>query len=190
MYSPIRRNTMNNEPQRFRQRVFVGCKKERKIVLLLLFSIFLHPTKILCRQRLCWIVPCFSSYRWVHFSRAVLLCQPHQQLFTHSLQRWQLVTWRGEKRTFVCFRFELASQDPAFYFTSYAVVSGPSFLLYFLRRCVRISFYFTSYAVVSGPSFYFTSYAVVSGPSFLLYFYCCRIGLLETVTSIAVVLDC
>ena len=123
MYSPIRRNTMNNEPQRFRQRVFVGCKKERKIVLLLLFSIFLHPTKILCRQRLCWIVPCFSSYRWVHFSRAVLLCQPHQQLFTHSLQRWQLVTWRGEKRTFVCFRFELASQD--------------QLLLYFLRRCVR-----------------------------------------------------
>ena len=163
MYSPIRRNTMNNEPQRFRQRVFVGCKKERKIVLLLLFSIFLHPTKILCRQRLCWIVPCFSSYRWVHFSRAVLLCQPHQQLFTHSLQRWQLVTWRGEKRTFVCFRFELASQD--------------QLLLYFLRRCVRTQL---------STLLLLLSYWTVRD----CYFYCCRIGLLETVTSIAVVLDC
>ena len=27
-----------------------------------------------------------SLYRWVHFSRAVLFCQPHQQLFTHSLR--------------------------------------------------------------------------------------------------------
>ena len=25
------------------------------------------------------------SYRWVHFSSAVLFCQPHQRLFTHSL---------------------------------------------------------------------------------------------------------
>ena len=25
-----------------------------------------------------------SSYRSAHFSRAVLFCQPHQQLFTHS----------------------------------------------------------------------------------------------------------
>ena len=27
-----------------------------------------------------------SSYRWVHFSGAVLFCQPHQQLVTHSKQ--------------------------------------------------------------------------------------------------------
>ena len=39
----------------------------------------------LCRKCLCLIVPCVSSYRWAHFSRAVLLCQPHQHLFTHSL---------------------------------------------------------------------------------------------------------
>ena len=32
------------------------------------------------------IVPHVWSYRWVHFSRAVLVCQPHQQLFTHSKQ--------------------------------------------------------------------------------------------------------
>ena len=25
-----------------------------------------------------------SLYRWVHFSKTVLFCQPHQQLFTHS----------------------------------------------------------------------------------------------------------
>ena len=32
-----------------------------------------------------FIVLYVSSYRWVHFSRAVLFCQPHRQLFTHSL---------------------------------------------------------------------------------------------------------
>ena len=47
--------------------------------------IFVHPTKTLCRKRLCLILACVSSYRWVHFSRAVLFCQPHQQLVTHSL---------------------------------------------------------------------------------------------------------
>ena len=31
------------------------------------------------------IVLYVSSYRWVHFCRAVLFCQPNQQLFTHSL---------------------------------------------------------------------------------------------------------
>ena len=31
------------------------------------------------------IVLYVSSYRWVHFSRAVLFCQPHQHLFTHCL---------------------------------------------------------------------------------------------------------
>ena len=46
-------------------------------------SIFLHPTKTLCRQRLYLILACVSSYRWVHFSRAVLFCHPHQQLLTH-----------------------------------------------------------------------------------------------------------
>ena len=46
---------------------------------------FLHLTKTSCRKRLCFLVPCGSSYRRVHFSRAVLFCQPHQQLFTHSM---------------------------------------------------------------------------------------------------------
>ena len=31
-----------------------------------------------------FIVPCISSYRWVHFPRSVLFCQPHQLFFTHS----------------------------------------------------------------------------------------------------------
>jgi len=49
-------------------------------------SLFLHPAKTPCGKCLCLnlIVPCVSSYRWVHFSRAVLFYQPHQQLFTHS----------------------------------------------------------------------------------------------------------
>ena len=33
---------------------------------------------------LCLIVPFLSSYRWGHSFRAVLFCQPHRQLFTHS----------------------------------------------------------------------------------------------------------
>ena len=37
-----------------------------------------------CRKRLCFTVPCVSSYRWVHFLGSVLFCQPHQQLFTHT----------------------------------------------------------------------------------------------------------
>ena len=43
------------------------------------------------------IVLYVPSDRWVHFPRAVLLCQPHQQLFTHSLdlsQRQGTVTQR------------------------------------------------------------------------------------------------
>ena len=35
-------------------------------------SLFLHPVKTLCQKRLCLIVPCVLSYRWVHFSRAIL----------------------------------------------------------------------------------------------------------------------
>ena len=36
------------------------------------------------------VFPCFFvfrciQYRWVHFPRSVLFCQPHQQLFTHSM---------------------------------------------------------------------------------------------------------
>ena len=38
------------------------------------------------------IVLYVSSYRWVHLSRAVLFCQPHQQLFTHSLHN-SLACW-------------------------------------------------------------------------------------------------
>ena len=43
------------------------------------------------------IVLYVPSDRWVHFPRAVLFCQPHQQLFTHSLdlsQRQGTVTQR------------------------------------------------------------------------------------------------
>ena len=46
---PIRRNTRNN------------------------VSIFLYPTKtIICRKRLCFIVPCVSSCKRVHFPRSFL----------------------------------------------------------------------------------------------------------------------
>ena len=46
----------------------------------LLFSIyFFTPDE---DSLLCFTVPCVS-YRCVHFSRAVLFCQPHQQLLTH-----------------------------------------------------------------------------------------------------------
>ena len=45
----------------------------------------LSGVRRLCWKHLCLIVPCVSSYRWVLFSRAILFCQPHQQLFTHSL---------------------------------------------------------------------------------------------------------
>ena len=31
------------------------------------------------------------SYRWVHFSRAVLYCQPHQKLFAYSLKAEEAV---------------------------------------------------------------------------------------------------
>ena len=48
--------------------------------------------KTLCRKRVCLIVPCVSSYRWVHFSRSVLFCQPHQQLFTHFKHSWMWKT--------------------------------------------------------------------------------------------------
>ena len=48
-----------------------------------------YTRRRLCRKRLCSIVPCKSSYRWVHVSRAVLFCQPHQQLFNHSLDTTQ-----------------------------------------------------------------------------------------------------
>ena len=53
-------------------------------------SIFLHLTKTLCWKSLCSIILWVSLYRWVHFSRAVLFCQPHQQLFTQSLQTYNL----------------------------------------------------------------------------------------------------
>ena len=47
-------------------------------------SIFLHlMKKFFCRKRLFFIFPRVSSYRWVHFPRYVLFCQPHQQLFTN-----------------------------------------------------------------------------------------------------------
>jgi len=39
---------------------------------LLLFSVILHRTKTFCWKSLCLIIPCVSSYRWVHSSRDVL----------------------------------------------------------------------------------------------------------------------
>ena len=49
-------------------------------------SLFLGPMKTVLKVLVFLIIPCVSSYRLVHFSRAVLFCQPHQQLFTHSLR--------------------------------------------------------------------------------------------------------
>ena len=43
------------------------------------------------------IVLYVSSYRSVHFSRPVLFCEPHQQLFTHSL--FYVCSQRGDIRT-------------------------------------------------------------------------------------------
>ena len=51
---------------------------------------YCNSCNILCRKRLCLYVPCVSSYRCVHFSRAVLLGQPRQRLFTQS---WERVTY-------------------------------------------------------------------------------------------------
>ena len=99
MYSPIWWNTRSNYTKVL-STVFVGCNKiDRKYLkkeenkefffftsfFYYFLSIFLHPTKTLCQKHLCFIVPCVWSYRWVHFSRTVLFCQPHQHLFTHSL---------------------------------------------------------------------------------------------------------
>ena len=50
----------------------------------IIFYLSSYTWRRLCWKRLCLIVPCVSSMRWVHFSRAVLFCQPHQQLFTHA----------------------------------------------------------------------------------------------------------
>ena len=37
-------------------------------------SVFLHLTMIIfCQKRLCFIVPCVSSYRWVNFPRSELI---------------------------------------------------------------------------------------------------------------------
>ena len=45
-------------------------------------------------RRVYLIVHCVSSYRWVHFSRAVLFCQPYQQLFTHTKLFTYFTFWR------------------------------------------------------------------------------------------------
>ena len=58
-------------------------------------SLFLHQTKALCRKRLCLTLPCASSYRWVHSSRVVPFCQPHQQLFTHSFMWYCVKEWNA-----------------------------------------------------------------------------------------------
>ena len=58
-------------------------------------------------MRLRFIVPCVyrHNYGWVHFPRSVLFCQPHQQLFTHTLnlkyvrKRQHAETEQEEKNT-------------------------------------------------------------------------------------------
>ena len=53
-------------------------------LLLLLFSIpLLTPEEDQRSKLLTFFIFFVSSCRWVHFSGAVLFCQPHQQLFTH-----------------------------------------------------------------------------------------------------------
>ena len=69
--------------------VFVWCRREiesnNKYFYLFVFISLLHQTKTMGQKHLFLIVLYVSLYRWAHFSRAVLCCQPHQQLFTHSL---------------------------------------------------------------------------------------------------------
>ena len=43
------------------------------IFIYLLLSVFLHPTKTFSRKRLCLIVLCISSDRWIHFPRNTCL---------------------------------------------------------------------------------------------------------------------
>ena len=52
-------------------------------LLLLLFSLF-YTRRRLAVESACLIVPCVSLYRWVHFSRAVLL---YLQVASHLIQK-------------------------------------------------------------------------------------------------------
>ena len=46
-------------------------------------SLRLTPDEDYASKALVFLIALYvSSYRWVHFSRAVLFCQPHQQLFS------------------------------------------------------------------------------------------------------------
>ena len=51
-------------------------------------SIFLHLTKtIFCRKRLCFMFPCVSLYRWIHFPRSVLSVLSTSPVVVHSFLR-------------------------------------------------------------------------------------------------------
>ena len=67
MYSPVQQNTKKQYMSAF-----------DNTCLPLSTTIFVKRAHVL-------LFPCVSSRWWVHLPRAVLFCQPHQQLFTHSL---------------------------------------------------------------------------------------------------------
>ena len=103
MYSAIRQHTKNNQKhKRFRHMVFVWCRREIE-------NNNNAPDKDHVSKTLVFLIVLYvSSHRWVHFSRAVLFCHPHQQLFTHwcSLFTPLLSVWDGELiRCFTRVRF-------------------------------------------------------------------------------------
>ena len=68
------------------------------LLLLLLFCLSSTPDEDDGSKTLVFLIVLYvSSYRSVHFSRPVLFCEPHQQLFTHSL--FYVCSQRGDIRT-------------------------------------------------------------------------------------------
>ena len=77
VYSPIRRNTRNNETQALSTESLRQVHKDQ------------WNTSTFNRKS-------SSCVTWrrlsVHFPRSVPFCQPHQQLFTHSYEKWAALT--------------------------------------------------------------------------------------------------
>ena len=116
MYSPMRQNTRKCVHKHFRQKLSsLGVRRETDnkrrrqqrtgrttdffyissflsvqffaSFFFCCLSLFLHPKKTIFVESMCVLLfSCASSHWWVHFPRPVLFCQPHQQLFTHSLK--------------------------------------------------------------------------------------------------------
>ena len=68
-----------------------------------------------------FIVLYVSSYRWVNISRAVLFCQLHKQLFTHSLDTPSGVCWNA---CFFVYNRHVYNKMPASF--SVTVMCSPS----------------------------------------------------------------